>query len=191
MAAAEEEEKAEVEETLSELESEGVFDDFGDDNPAQVLLFDETERRIESLEQQDRKRDAELNQKILQQRREQHHRYKHEDQLIKLDAMEKARSRKEMDIEQQVLAIKRETEQELLNKRAAAKKQAVKVQLSDSASLELKLREMQVELSAEKIAEFVSKQEYVARILDQFDIGVNNNQFAVAVAAVCDPKSRR
>ena len=50
---------------------------------------------------------------------------------------------------------------------------------------------MEVELSAEKIAEFVSKQEYVARILDQFDIGVNNNQFAVAVAAVCDPKSRR
>ena len=180
-----------MEETLSELESEGVFDDFGDDNPAQVLLFDETERRIESLEQQDRKRDAELNQKILQQRREQHHRYIHEDQLIKIDAMEKARSHKEMDIEQQVLAIKRETEQELLNKRANAKKKAVKVQLNDSASLELKLREMEVELSAEKIAEFVGKQEYVARILDQFDIGVNNNQFAVAVAAVCDPKSRR
>ena len=189
--AAAEEDKDEAEDTLSELESDEVFDDFGDDNPAQVLLFDETERRIESLEQQDRKRDAELNQKILQQRREQHHRYKHEDQLIKLDAMEKARSHKEMDIEQQVLAIKRETEQELLNKRANAKKKAVKVQLNDSASLELKLREMEVELSAEKIAEFVSKQEYVARILDQFDIGVNNNQFAVAVAAVCDPKSRR
>ena len=189
--AAAEEDKDEVESTLSDLDSEEVVDDFGDDNPAQVLLFDETERRIESLEQQDLKRDAELNQKILQQRREQHHRLKHEDQLLKMDAMEKARSRKEMDSEQQILAIKRETEQEIVNRRADAKKKAVKVQLNDSASLELKLREMEVELSAEKIAEFVGKQEYVARILDQFDIGVNNNQFAVAVAAVCDSKSRR
>ena len=50
---------------------------------------------------------------------------------------------------------------------------------------------MKVDLSAEKISQFVCKQAYVTRILDQFDIGVNNNQFAVAVAAVCDPKSKR
>ena len=67
----------------------------------------------------------------------------------------------------------------------------MKAQLNDADSIELKLKEMKVELAPEKVAEFAAKQQYVSGILEQFEIGVNNNQFAVAVAAVCDPKSKR
>ena len=90
-----------------------------------------------------------------------------------------------------MLAIERETEQKLAQLRAAEKKKVVKAQLSDADSIELKLKEMKVELAPEKVAEFAAKQKYVSGILEQFEIGVNNNQFAVAVAAVCDPKSKR
>ena len=90
-----------------------------------------------------------------------------------------------------MLAIERETEQKLAQLRAAEQKKVVKAQLGDADSIELKLKEMKVELAPEKVAEFAAKQQYVSGILDQFEIGVNNNQFAVAVAAVCDPKSKR
>ena len=90
-----------------------------------------------------------------------------------------------------MLAIERETEQKLAQLRAAEQKKVVKAQLGDADSIELKLKEMKVELAPEKVAEFAAKQKYVSGILDQFEIGVNNNQFAVAVAAVCNPKSNK
>ena len=100
-------------------------------------------------------------------------------------------AQREIDFEDQLVAIERETRQKLAQIVADDKKKVVKAQLSDADSIELKLKEMQVELAPEKVAEFAAKQKYVSGILDQFEIGVNNNQFAVAVAAVCDPKSKR
>ena len=100
-------------------------------------------------------------------------------------------AQREIDFEDQMLAIERETRQKLAQIVADDKKKVVKAQLSDADSIELKLKEMQVELAPEKVAEFAAKQQYVSGILDQFEIGVNNNQFAVAVAAVCNPKSNK
>ena len=123
--------------------------------------------------------------------REQHHRLKHEEQLFKIAEIEKVGAQREIEMKEHLEAIERETEEKLAQLRATEKKKVVKAQLGDADSIELKLKEMKVELAPEKVAEFAAKQQYVSGILEQFEIGVNNNQFAVAVAAVCDPKSNK
>ena len=63
--------------------------------------------------------------------------------------------------------------------------------LADCSSIEEKLAEMSVTMAKEKLDRFVSRQQQVAKILGQVDITINNNQFAAAVAAIHDPKSKR
>ena len=50
---------------------------------------------------------------------------------------------------------------------------------------------MGIELPPAMLERYVQKQDKVQGILQQIDYSVNNNQFAAAVAVLCDPKSRR
>ena len=50
---------------------------------------------------------------------------------------------------------------------------------------------MGIELPPAMLERYVQKQDKVRGILQQIDYSVNNNQFAAAVAALCDPKSKR
>ena len=50
---------------------------------------------------------------------------------------------------------------------------------------------MGIELPPAMLERYVQKQDKVRGVLQQIDYSVNNNQFAAAVAALCDPKSRR
>ena len=65
------------------------------------------------------------------------------------------------------------------------------MQLHDADSMQLKLKEMGYDLPPKLLDAFVSKQSRLKQIFAQVDYAVNNNQFAAAVAALCDKKSKR
>ena len=50
---------------------------------------------------------------------------------------------------------------------------------------------MGIELPPTMLEQNVHKQDEAWEILQQIDYSVNNNQFAAAVVALCDPKSKR
>ena len=78
-----------------------------------------------------------------------------------------------------------------LEKEECLLREKERVQLADSDSIQLKLKEMGAEIAPTMLELYIKKQERVRSILQQIDYSVNNNQFAAAVAALCDPKSRR
>ena len=61
--------------------------------------------------------------------------------------------------------------------------------LADSDNIQLKLKEMEIDLPINKLELYIKKQERVRQVLKQIDFQVNNNQFACAVAALCNPKN--
>ena len=87
------------------------------------------------------------------------------------------RQQEEMAAEQQRLVsqYKRETKQEIRQVRDRAETQAVRENLADSDSIELKLKEMGEELHAKTLDKYISRQQEVTKILGQVDIAVNNN----------------
>ena len=52
------------------IDSDEIIDDFGGDNPAQVLLFEETQKNMKVLEEFDKARKIAMQREIFQQRRE-------------------------------------------------------------------------------------------------------------------------
>ena len=61
----------------------------------------------------------------------------------------------------------------------------------DCTGIDVKLREMGVPFTNQRLNNFLSKQKEVAEVLAQLDLSVNNNQFAAAIAAVYDDSHRQ
>ena len=66
-----------------------------------------------------------------------------------------------------------------------------RVQLNDSSTVALKLKDMGVDLAAAVLDKYLKKQARVNAVLHQMHFQVNNNQFCCAVAALCDQRKRR
>ena len=67
----------------------------------------------------------------------------------------------------------------------------MQIELEDSESIEKRLKEMGIDLPSNKIKAYTEKQESVRKILAQNKFSINNNQFACAVAALCDSRYKR
>ena len=50
---------------------------------------------------------------------------------------------------------------------------------------------MGIELQPKLLEQYMQKQEHLRQLLQQINFQVNNNQFACAVATLCDSKSHR
>ena len=71
--------------------------------------------------------------------------------------------------------LKRETKQEIRQAKDAEAAHVVRENLADSDSIQLKLKEMGVELHEKTLDKYISRQQEVTKILGQVDIAVNNN----------------